>query len=130
MILAIDFDGVLHEKDTPIPGRRMGAPLLGAEAAVTALHKSGHTIIIHTVMATTEGGRQAVIDWLRYYDVPFHDVTATKPNADVFLDDKAIRFTDWQQALIEISKLPEPPKPKLSPVTKRKYKAKTLSRKR
>lgn len=83
----------------------MGAPVEGAKEALDRLANVGHTIIIFTVMAVTENGKQAVKDWLDYYDIMYHEVTAIKPNADVFLDDKAIRFINWEQALADIQNL-------------------------
>lgn len=83
----------------------MGPPIDGAKEALETLRSQDNEIIIFTVMATTEGGTKAVEDWLVYYEVPFDEVTAIKPNADVFLDDKAIRFVDWQQALADMEKL-------------------------
>lgn len=105
MIIACDFDGVIHDKANPVPHRRMGAPLPDAASALSALHNAGHTLVIHTVMATNPGGQKAVEDWLIYYKVPFHEVTAIKPNADLFIDDKAIRHTDWPTTMVEISRV-------------------------
>lgn len=102
MILAIDFDQVIHNKAVPVPGRRMGEPLFGAKEAMQQLSGDDHELIVHTVMATNMSGKKAVEDWLTYYGVPFDEVTAVKPNADIFLDDKAIRFINWEQALKEI----------------------------
>ncbi len=73
---AIDLDGVIHDHLHPVEGKRMGAPMEGAVEAITALRDKGDTIIVHTVKATTESGRCAVIDWLNHYNIPFDDVTA------------------------------------------------------
>ncbi len=94
---AIDLDGVIHDHLHPVEGKRMGAPMEGAVEAITALRDKGDTIIVHTVKATTESGRCAVIDWLNHYNIPFDDVTAIKPNCDVYLDDRAVRFTSWNE---------------------------------
>lgn len=97
-VLAVDFDGVIHDKAHPIPGKRMGAPIDGTKDALRKL-KRKYRLVIHTVMATTPGGRQAVEDWLRYYDIPFTEVTCIKPQAVAYIDDKAIRFTSWEQVI-------------------------------
>lgn len=102
MILAIDFDGVIHDKAHPVPGRRMGMPLPDSKAAVSALYNSGHQIIIFTVMATSDGGCKAVEAWMKYYKIPFHEVTAVKPNADWFVDDHAVRHWDWATTMSQI----------------------------
>jgi hypothetical protein len=103
MILAIDFDGVIHDRDHPLPGKRMGMPIAESQEAMRKLRRS-YKLIVHTVMATNESGKLAVENWLRSYNIPFDEVTAIKPNADVYLDNKAIRFKDWGSALTDIRK--------------------------
>lgn len=102
MILAIDFDGVIHDRKNPIPGKTMGAPMPQAIEALQDLYLHGHEIIVHTLMATTESGRQAVIDWLDYYDVDHSGVTAIKPKADWYIDDKAIQHVDWPSTMAQL----------------------------
>jgi len=71
----------------------MGLPVDGAVEAMRALKAKGHVIIIHTV----RGDRpKHVMDWLSYYNIPFDDVTNIKPNADLYIDDKAITFKGWE----------------------------------
>ena len=96
MILAIDFDGVIHDHKNPIKGRRMGAPIEGAKEALADLTHQGHKIIVHTVWGN-EKGRQTIADWMKYYEIPYHDITNEKPQADVYLDDKAMHFTSWKE---------------------------------
>lgn len=93
-VLAIDFDGVIHDNKNPIPGRKMGLPIEGAKEAVTKYYLRGHRIIIFSVWAN-ERGKKVIADWLKYYVIPFNDITNIKPEADVYLDDKAVRFTTW-----------------------------------
>lgn len=94
MILAIDFDGVIHDAKNPVPGRRMGPPMEGAKDSMTALKLFGHTLIVHSVWAGP-----AMEDWLRYYQIPYDEVTKLKPSADHYIDDKAIKFTTWQELM-------------------------------
>jgi hypothetical protein len=42
------------------------------------------------------------VEWLNYYEIPYDEVTAIKPNADYYIDDKAIRFHNWEQTMQEI----------------------------
>jgi hypothetical protein len=94
MIIACDFDQVIHDKLHPVAGRRMGPPFPDARAAMIRLKRQKHTVIIHTTMANTDGGKQAVADWLKYYKIPY-DSIEPKIAADVYLDDKALHHTDW-----------------------------------
>jgi phosphoglycolate phosphatase-like HAD superfamily hydrolase len=102
MILAIDYDGVIHDRANPVEGRKLGPPLPGAVEALDDLHAAGHTIIVHTLMATTPSGTRVVEDWLDYYGIEHHGVTAIKPAADFYIDDKAIRHTSWPDTLQQI----------------------------
>lgn len=94
LTLAIDFDGVIHDDKHPLPGKKMGPPIMGAKIALMRLKGRGCTIIVHTVRATNP---QHVKDWLDYYEIPYDDVTNIKPVADVYLDDKAVTFTSWEE---------------------------------
>lgn len=96
MILAIDFDGVLHDHKKPVAGRRMGAPIEGAKEAMIKLKTEGHTLIIHSVWGDVG---DTIMMWLRYYGIPYDYITRTKPNADWYIDDKALRFTNWTETL-------------------------------
>ncbi len=72
----------------------------GAQDALQDLYQS-HTIIIHTTMANTPSGRKAVADWLEYYDIDYHEI-APKPAASLYLDDKAMKFTNWKSAMLKL----------------------------
>jgi hypothetical protein len=106
-VLAVDFDHVINryggwqdEGYDVILDR----PVDGAREALERLIASGFTIVVHTVRAGHPGGAEAVRAWCIAYGIPCHKVTATKPLADAYLDDKAIHFRSWPQALNEISK--------------------------
>lgn len=95
MTLAVDFDGVIHDHKHPVEGKRMGAPFEDAQLGMRRLLARKHKLIIHTVMATTPGGQKVVEDWLAYYKIKHHGVTAIKPNADIYIDDRAYHHTNW-----------------------------------
>src|SRR2546423_15258648 len=98
LILAIDFDGVLHDEH-PTPPHKMGKPVEGAVEAMKQLRAQGHELIVHTVRASGPDKGKHVADWLRYFGIPFDRVTATKPQADIYIDDRGYRFTSWAQTL-------------------------------
>jgi hypothetical protein len=81
----------------------MGAPMDGAKSVMTRWKRQGHTLIIHSVMATSDSGAKAIADWLRYYKIPYDSVTATKPQADWYIDDKGYQHTDWSSTLAFIT---------------------------
>lgn len=96
MIIAVDFDGTLHDYKNPVKGRRMGPPMPGAVEGIEALQDAGHEIIIHTVRG---GSPQHILDWCDYYGIEVSGVTEIKPNADIYLDDKGMQFTTWPAAV-------------------------------
>jgi hypothetical protein len=101
LILGIDFDGVVHDYKNPIKGRRMGLPIAGARSALVKYKLHGHRIIIFSTWAD-ERGKKIIADWMRYFTIPYDDITNLKPEADCYLDDKAIRFTTWSDFETEV----------------------------
>ena len=92
LVIAIDYDDTLHDTKNIPPGRKLGPPLPGAQQALRNYKLLGHTIIIHTVHSTSSHIEQ----WLKYFNIPYDEVTNIKPNADFFIDDRAIHFTSWK----------------------------------
>ncbi len=98
-ILAIDFDGVIHNHANPIPGRRMGPPIEGAREALEKFVAQEYEIIIFSVWAH-DAGATTIEAWMNYYQIPFHQITNIKPKADLYLDDHAQKFISWDQVKI------------------------------
>lgn len=103
MILAVDFDHVIHDPNNREPGYKMGKPIPGAPEALRKLHERGDILIIHTVRAYID--HEHVEKWLKYFKIPFEKVTATKPLADAYIDDKAIPFSTWHNVGLELENL-------------------------
>ena len=99
MKLAVDFDSVIHDPYNVRKGYKMGQPVAGAGEAIRQLKRQGHTIVIFPVWADTEKKRQAIVGWLTYFNVPFDDITSTKPDADVYVDDRGYRFVSWEETV-------------------------------
>jgi hypothetical protein len=92
VILAIDFDGVIHDYKHPVLGRTMGMPLEGARTALEAFKAAGHTIVVFTV----RDGEPYVHDWMHYYGIPYDSITRIKGDFDLIIDDRAVNFTSWE----------------------------------
>lgn len=99
MTIAVDFDGVIHDYKNPVDGRVMGAPLPGAIAALESLQEAGFAIIILTVRGANPG---YIVDWCEFYDVPYDSITDKKPNAVVYIDDRAIRHINWDLTMRDL----------------------------
>lgn len=98
----VDFDGVLRAKD------KQGLPIEGARASIRALRKLGFQIVVFTTRAApSEAGNvhssiKHVENWLAENDIDYDRITGEKLDADYYIDDKAIAFTNWQAALRQI----------------------------
>ncbi len=87
--IAVDFDGVIMRRD----GSHM--PIKGAREGLNKLKRQGYDIAIHSTRALSNQGQEWIRAWMRRNAMPFDDITSRKVEADVYLDDKAQRFTDW-----------------------------------
>jgi capsule biosynthesis phosphatase len=105
MKIIIDLDGVLCPIKKPNQSYDELIPLPGAVERLRELSKNGNYIIIMTArhMATCESNVGMVIkklgkvtlDWLDKYKFEYDEIHFGKPNGDVYIDDRAIRFTSW-----------------------------------
>lgn len=103
MIIAVDFNGTL-EDDKHVPrGKKLGPPTPGSDEVIEDLVQEGHEVIIFTNMASNPSGQNAVKDWLQYFDIPYTRITAIKPNADVFIDNKGLHHKDWTTTTGELN---------------------------
>ena len=107
MRIVIDLDGTI----CPIKekGQAYGElkPLEGAVEKIRQLKNDGHYIIIQTArnMATQESNLGKVmknigkvtLEWLEKYEIPYDEIYFGKPNAHVYIDDRAIRFDSWDK---------------------------------
>jgi hypothetical protein len=86
--------GLLHEK-----------PMAGAKEAMEQLKKEGYRIVVLTVRLNPSFGgdlrwkKWVIQHWLQKFEIPFDEITNNKPKAVAYIDNKGIRFTDWQQTL-------------------------------
>lgn len=103
MILAIDFDGVIHDYKNPIKGRKMGFVIDGTKQALENFKSRGDRIIVFTVWGGTEQGKKTIKDYMDYYNLPYDEITNIKPNCDAYIDDKAIRFVSWRETELKLS---------------------------
>jgi phosphoheptose isomerase len=109
--IAIDFDGVIHKCSKGYyDGTVYDDPIPGSYEALQELSKS-NTVIIHTCKARKDRGLvngktgiELVWEWLDKHDLSqfVSKVTADKPRALVYIDDKAVAFKDWDSALSTI----------------------------
>lgn len=109
--LGIDFDGVIHKNSKGFyDGTVYDEPIEGTEEALKEL-SSKYTLICYTAKAKPDRmlingktGTQLVWEWLKKYgfDKYISKVTSEKPRAVAYIDDKAVRFNNWESCLTEL----------------------------
>ena len=109
--IAIDFDGVIHKNSKGFhDGTIYDEPIEDVKKGLEYLSKS-YKLIVYSCKANPnrpfingKTGVELMYDWLvendlwQYIDKIVHD----KLNAKYYIDDKAIRFIDWNQTIEEI----------------------------
>jgi hypothetical protein len=106
--IAVDFDKVLFTHESWQGHYHYGEPLPGAKEALTELQNMGFKIMIWT----TRDQADIIAEACRKYDIPFDfinnnpnqppEINPSKPVADYYIDDRAVYFRSWDQALSEI----------------------------
>lgn len=105
MRIVIDLDGTI------CPIKKNGEtydslPILpGAVERINELKCAGHYIIIQTArnMATQESNLGKVmknvgkitLDWLERNEIEYDEIYFGKPNGQIYIDDRALRFLGW-----------------------------------
>ncbi|MDL1894824.1 capsular biosynthesis protein [Anaerolineae bacterium CFX7] len=112
MRIAIDLDGTICPIKEPNQSYSDLEPLPGAAERIHELRAAGHYIIILTArnMATCQSnlGRvmknvgKLTLDWLEQYGIEYDEIYFGKPNAEVYIDDRALRFSDWAEITMEL----------------------------
>ena len=103
--IGIDFDGVIHKCSKGYyDGTIYDDPMEGAYEALERISQK-YTVIMYTAKAKPDRGlvngktgTELVWEWLKKHDMAkfVSKVTAEKPRAVCYIDDKAIEFTDWK----------------------------------
>jgi phosphoheptose isomerase len=106
--LGVDFDGVIHKCSKGYhDGTIYDDPVEGASEALAHLSEK-YTIIVYTCKAKKDRGlvdgktgTELIWEWLEQHDLSQYvsKVTAEKPRAVAYIDDKAIKFTNWADCL-------------------------------
>ena len=103
--IAIDFDNVIHDRNNPVEGKRMGPPFPDAKDSLARIVEAGHHVMIHSC-----NNSKVIRDWLEYYGIPFHSIWGEspldkghKPKADFYIDDRAIHHVNWEQTIAQLS---------------------------
>jgi len=107
--IAIDFDGVIHKNSLGFhDGSVYDEPIEGSLEAIRKLYDMGYSIVIFTAKAKSDRplvngktGEELIWEWLEKYNVSQYikSITSEKPRAKYYIDDNAVRFTNWVDVL-------------------------------
>ncbi len=114
MRIVIDLDGTI----CPIRAENQTyadlIPHEGSASRISELRKDGHYIIIQTArnMGTQQSnlGRvvknigKVTLDWLEKHQIEYDEIYFGKPNADIYIDDRALRYDTWENIDITLIK--------------------------
>lgn len=94
--IAIDFDATIHKYKGWNEGK-LDAPIDGAMEGIEKLIRRGFKVVIFTTRDA-----DTVKLWMHQYGFPELEVTAVKPPAVAYLDDRAVLFTGrWTTQLVD-----------------------------
>ncbi len=97
--IMVDMDGVLSTEER-VFDRPLARPIEGAREGLAKLKAAGHTIVIYTARGWAE--YNVTKAWLDQHEMPYDAIHMGKPIAHVWIDDRAIRFRNWEQAAAEV----------------------------
>jgi capsule biosynthesis phosphatase len=112
MRIVIDLDGTICEIKDPTGSYENVKPLPGAVEKIAEMRAQGHYIIIQTArnMATCESNLGKVmkniglvtLEWLQKHAIEYDEIYFGKPNAHIYIDDRALRHESWDQITPDI----------------------------
>lgn len=104
--ICVDFDGVIACFTDDIED--FGEVIPGSADALSALRSYGYKIIIHTARPAHKNHIDRLSEYLKKEGIPFDEINqnsdcnweSTKPVADLYIDDRALRFNgNWDVTL-------------------------------
>lgn len=106
--ICIDLDGTICEIRKDPQTYADVKVKKGAREMIHALHSAGHTIIINTARNMGSTGHnvgkalknvgQITFEWLERNGIEYDEIFFGKPNADITIDDRVVRFQDnWEE---------------------------------
>ncbi len=104
-VIAVDFDGVIHDYSKGWQGGEIyGDIIKDAKYALKRLMDDRFSVVIFTARVLNDEVQEIkVFDWLNKngfnLGVHYDKLTSDKIPALVYIDDRGIRFTNWQDII-------------------------------
>jgi hypothetical protein len=112
--IMVDFDGVISTyKHGWNDGKLADPPQPGVRESLSELKDKGLEVVIFTTRASKQSNTKPSADelikeleqYLEYYNIPYDFITAEKLSAIAYIDDKAVRFTNWLDVMDKIRQI-------------------------
>lgn len=111
--ICIDLDGTICEIRKDGQSYADVKVKTGAAEKIKTLRAAGHTIVINTARNMGSTGHnvgkalknvgQITFDWLEKNGIEYDEIFFGKPNADITIDDRVLRFDDnWDEITEDI----------------------------
>ncbi len=110
--ICIDLDGTICEFKKAGETYADVLPKPGAKDMIDGLKAQGHTIIIHTARNMGSQGHNVgkvianvgkiTLDWFEKHEIQYDEIFFGKPNADITIDDRVLRFDGWDKLTPQI----------------------------
>jgi ribonucleotide monophosphatase NagD (HAD superfamily) len=100
--IMVDLDGVISTEERVFE-RPLAQLIPGAREALEKLKAAGHTIVVYTARGWAE--LKVTKKWLDDHGVPYDAIHMGKPIAHLWIDDRALRFTNWNDTLTQFDNL-------------------------
>ena len=111
MRICIDLDGTICDLRKPGETYADVRPLPGVKEFLQKLHEAGHVIIINTARNMQSQGHNVgkvmknvgliTLEWLEENNIIYDEIFFGKPNADITIDDRCIRFNGWNKITLK-----------------------------
>ena len=96
--ILIDIDGTICTEERTFE-RPLAKPLPNAKEKINALYDAGHTIIFWTARGWEQ--YKVTEKWLKDNNFKYHQILMGKPQATIFIDDRARKFEGWDKDYLE-----------------------------
>ncbi|MCH8300752.1 MAG: HAD hydrolase family protein [Candidatus Marinimicrobia bacterium] len=96
-IIAVDIDGTICTIEEDYSRCEL---IDGSREALLMLQEKGFKIYLHTGRHIDK--YDITVSWLKKHNVAYNYIVFGKPNAQYYIDDKAIKFNTWSEVISEI----------------------------
>ncbi len=97
--IMVDLDGVICTEERTFE-RPLATLLPGAKESIAKLRAAGHTVVVYTARGWAEF--RTTKQWLDDNGIEYDGLHMGKPIADVWIDDRAVCFTNWADAMKQL----------------------------